>query len=133
MLIEDNDDSRESTRHGVGVVRPRHPSRQYRPGGIELVLRRQPRHVLVDIGLPDIDGYEVARRLRQRLGNRVTLIALTGFGQQTDRQRSADAGFDAHIVKPVDPAELLEFLPDQSSLPRDRPPKGPAAPAPVIE
>ena len=55
----------------------------------------------VDIGLPDIDGYEVARRLKS-IAPRVHLIALSGYGQLEDRQRSAAAGFDAHMVKPVD-------------------------------
>jgi signal transduction histidine kinase len=110
VLIEDNDDSREALVTALGLLGHDIQAASTGQVGIELVLRRQPRHVLVDIGLPDIDGYEVARRLRQRLGNRVTLIALTGFGQQTDRQRSAGAGFDAHIVKPVDPAELLRIL-----------------------
>jgi len=110
VLIEDNDDSREALVTALGLLGHEIQAASTGQAGIELVLRGQPRHVLVDIGLPDIDGYEVARRLRQRLGNRVTLVALTGFGQQTDRQLSAEAGFDAHIVKPVDPAELLRIL-----------------------
>ena len=110
VLIEDNDDSREALVTAFRLLGHEIQAASTGQVGIELVLRGQPRHVLVDIGLPDIDGYEVARRLRQRLGNRVRLIALTGFGQQTDRQRSAEAGFDAHIVKPVDPAEILRIL-----------------------
>jgi two-component system CheB/CheR fusion protein len=78
--------------------------------GIELVLRGQPDHVLVDIGLPDLDGYEVARVLRLRLGQRLKLVALTGYGQQADRKRSAEAGFDAHLVKPVTPADIVRLL-----------------------
>ena len=56
---------------------------------------------VLDIGLPVIDGYELARRLRQRPGQRLRLIALTGYGQQSDRERAKRAGFDAHLVKPV--------------------------------
>jgi CheY-like chemotaxis protein len=78
--------------------------------GIELVLRGRPDHVLVDIGLPDLDGYEVCRALRLRVGQAIKLVALTGYGQQVDRERSADAGFDAHVVKPVGPRELLRLL-----------------------
>ena len=74
------------------------------------MLRGQPDHVLVDIGLPDLDGYEVARVLRLRLGQRLKLVALTGYGQQADRKRSADAGFDAHLVKPVTPADIVRLL-----------------------
>jgi CheY-like chemotaxis protein len=62
----------------------------------------QPDIAFVDIGMPDIDGFEVARRVRARNGyNGLTLIALTGWGQQEDRRRSAEAGFDRHLVKPV--------------------------------
>ena len=67
--------------------------------------------VLLDIGMPKMDGYEVARQLRLQPGSRrVTLIALTGWGQQQDRDRTADAGFDAHLVKPVAEAQLFRAL-----------------------
>jgi signal transduction histidine kinase/ActR/RegA family two-component response regulator len=70
-----------------------------------------PHIVLLDIGLPNMDGYEVARRLRKSArGDRMTLIALTGYGQQEDRDRALDAGFDAHLVKPVDFAALEKLL-----------------------
>ena len=67
--------------------------------------------VLLDIGLPGMDGYEVARRLRGTPGfaGRV-IVALTGWGQEEDRRRSREAGFDHHLVKPVDPAELETLL-----------------------
>ena len=65
-----------------------------------------PDFVLLDIGLPRIDGYEVARRLRRSLLRTVTLVALTGYGQAEDRERAQAAGFDAHLVKPVDLAAL---------------------------
>jgi CheY-like chemotaxis protein len=67
--------------------------------------------VLMDIGLPGMNGYEVARRLRADPAFRETrLIALTGWGQDTDRERSREAGFDLHLVKPIDPAELGQVL-----------------------
>jgi CheY-like chemotaxis protein len=70
---------------------------------------------LVDIGLPEVDGYEVARRMRA-LGPRCPyLIALTGYGQPDDIRRARDAGFDAHLLKPVDPDALAKVL---SALPR---------------
>jgi CheY-like chemotaxis protein len=65
---------------------------------------------LVDIGLPVMDGYEVARRLRQLDGSRMRLVAVTGYGQESDRRRAADAGFAAHLVKPVDLPVLLGAL-----------------------
>ena len=67
--------------------------------------------VLLDIGLPAMDGYEVARRVRQQgCSQEVFLVALTGYGQEEDRRRSRAAGFDMHLVKPVDPEELQELL-----------------------
>jgi two-component system CheB/CheR fusion protein len=66
---------------------------------------------VLDIGLPGLDGYEVARRLRRRPGwAKTLLIAITGYGQNDDRRRSLEAGFDLHLVKPVDPATLEKVL-----------------------
>jgi two-component system CheB/CheR fusion protein len=73
---------------------------------------------LVDIGLPGMDGYELARRLRQRFdAARLPLVALTGYGRSSDRQAAREAGFDAHLTKPVDPDELYRVL---RSLSRQR-------------
>jgi CheY-like chemotaxis protein len=78
---------------------------------IENAVVDRPDVIVLDIGLPDIDGYEVAKRLRQRPGiEQVLLVALTGYGQEEDRQRCYDAGFDEHFVKPVDPASLEAFF-----------------------
>ena len=64
--------------------------------------------IVLDIGLPAMDGYEVARRIRALPQHRTTtLVALTGYGQASDRQRAQDAGFDLHLVKPIDISELL--------------------------
>jgi PAS domain S-box-containing protein len=71
----------------------------------------QPEVILLDIGLPGMDGYEVARQVRRRPGlERPLLIALTGYGQESDRRRSHEAGFDRHIVKPVDPEQLMALV-----------------------
>ncbi|WKB53100.1 response regulator [Eleftheria terrae] len=71
----------------------------------------QPQVVLLDIGLPGLDGYAVARRLREQPATQGSLlIALTGYGQQEDRQAAAEAGFDAHLVKPASPADILELI-----------------------
>jgi PAS domain S-box-containing protein len=71
----------------------------------------RPEVALVDLGLPDMDGYEVCRRIReQSWGRAMILVALTGWGQEEDRSRTRAAGFDAHLVKPVDYADLLELL-----------------------
>ena len=73
--------------------------------------RHRPRLVLLDIGPPDMDGYEVARRLRgQDAMADTVVVAMTGYGQPEDRRRSELAGFDGHLVKPVDPAAIEELL-----------------------
>ena len=78
---------------------------------LETAVESQPDFVLLDIGLPDIDGYEVARRLREQPRTKdVTLIAVTGYGQDSDRQRSQEAGFDHHLVKPVEAQKLEDML-----------------------
>jgi PAS domain S-box-containing protein len=70
-----------------------------------------PEVVLLDIGLPTMDGYEVARRLRQQTGlENVVLVAVTGYGQEEDRRRAEEAGFDAHLTKPAEPAALQRLL-----------------------
>lgn len=111
VVIEDNADGREAL-----VVALRLLGCDVRAGatgreGMALVLTDHPDLVLVDIGLPDVDGYEVARTLRARLGHDVRLVALTGYGQDADRQRSAEAGFDAHLVKPVVGQDVLRLIP----------------------
>ena len=70
----------------------------------------RPRVAILDIAMPGTDGYDVARALRRRQGSDVTLVALTGWGQDTDRRRASDAGFDHHLTKPVDPQTLNALL-----------------------
>ena len=74
---------------------------------LETAVEYQPDFVLLDIGLPDMNGYEVAQHLRrQQRTKNVSLIAITGYGQDSDRKRSEEAGIDIHLVKPVDPKKL---------------------------
>ena len=80
------------------------------PEGVELALAAAPDVAFIDIGLPRIDGYEVGRRIRAALGKRVLLVALTGYGQEQDHRRSREAGFDAHLVKPVSYDDLTRLL-----------------------
>jgi two-component system, chemotaxis family, CheB/CheR fusion protein len=76
----------------------------------------EPEVVLLDLGLPGMDGYEVCRRLRELPGGRsMFIVALTGWGQEEDRRRTREAGFDLHLVKPVDPEELLRVLSSTST------------------
>ena len=71
----------------------------------------RPDVVLLDIGLPKLNGYEACRRIREQpWGKGVTIVAVTGWGQEEDRRRSQEAGFDHHLVKPVDPADIMGLL-----------------------
>jgi CheY-like chemotaxis protein len=70
----------------------------------------KPDVAILDIGMPGMNGYEVARRIRERGHQAVTLIAVTGWGQEADKARAADAGFDHHFTKPVEPAALSALL-----------------------
>ena len=81
------------------------------PDALQAVAEYQPSVVLLDIGMPGMDGYEVARRIREQPGLKdVTLIALTGWGQEEDRRRSQSAGFDYHLIKPADISALETLL-----------------------
>jgi PAS domain S-box-containing protein len=102
LIVEDNDDARASLKallEGLG-----HSVAEAADGerGITVAFEQQPDVVLIDLGLPTIDGYQVARSLRAAPeSRRMTLIAVTGYGQPGDRERSREVGFDAHLVKPV--------------------------------
>jgi CheY-like chemotaxis protein len=81
------------------------------PGALSAIDSFRPSVVLLDIGLPSMDGYEVARRIRRRPElDGLTLIALTGWGQTEDRVRTREAGFQHHLVKPADPRVLQSLL-----------------------
>ena len=86
---------------------------------LEMAIQYQPDFVLLDIGLPEMDGYEVARHLRQQPQTKdVWLIAITGYGQDSDRQRTQEAGFDHHLVKPVERRKLQNLLATLAKQPR---------------
>jgi signal transduction histidine kinase/CheY-like chemotaxis protein len=111
LIVEDNADGREVLRAMLELNG--HEVHEAPDGttGIERVLALRPDTAIIDIGLPGADGYEVARRIRSALPDeRIRLVALTGYGRDEDRRRAAAAGFDAHLVKPVDPDKLAEVL-----------------------
>lgn len=110
LLVEDDEDGREMVR--VLLETAGHMVRVVETGqaALETAVHFQPDVALMDIGLPDVDGYELARRFRAKLGATIRLIALTGYGQPEDRRRVVQAGFDAHVVKPVDPEELRRIV-----------------------
>ena len=114
LIIEDHDDAREALRALLELEGHHVETAASGPHGVELARRRPPDVALVDIGLPEVDGYEVARRIRAMGPRRPYLIALTGYGQPDDVKRAREAGFDTHLLKPVDPEALVRVL---SSLP----------------
>ena len=111
VVVEDNDDARDMLRTLLElqghVVREAVDG----PSGIEVALQFQPDVAIIDIGLPGFDGYEVAHLLRATSATKtMRLVALTGYGSPKDAQRAREAGFDAHLVKPVHPDRLVEIL-----------------------
>lgn len=109
LVVEDQPDSREALCMLLEAFG--HDVRSVADGlrGVEAALSWKPDAAVVDIGLPLLDGWEVARRVRAALRNNIYLIALTGYDRPSDRQRSSEAGFDVHLGKPAEPA-LLERL-----------------------
>jgi signal transduction histidine kinase len=115
LLVEDHADTRETLRRVLEL--DGHQVQEAADGlrGIELALGSRPEIIIIDIGLPGLDGFEVARRLRAALGEGPLLIALTGYGQAEDLRLSRAAGFDVHLVKPVSPEQLAAALESRRS------------------
>jgi signal transduction histidine kinase len=121
LVADDNPDALESL---AAVLRLRgHEVFSASNGAtaLEIAIRHVPDIALLDIGMPLLDGYEVARRIRaEEWGKSVTLVALTGWGQESDRRRSQEAGFDTHLVKPLDPHRLSALLAQLPARDADR-------------
>jgi PAS domain S-box-containing protein len=113
LIVDDNEDGAESL--AMMLQLGGHETHTAHDGldAVAAAERLRPHAVLLDIGLPGLNGYEVCRRIRENpWGKDLVLVAVTGWGQEADRARSRDAGFDAHIVKPVDPEALMKLLSD---------------------
>jgi len=110
LIVEDNPDNRLALRTLLELWGYVVEEAQDGAGAIQLFLEHRPEIALVDIGLPGLNGYEVAQRMRSTPGGKPFLVALTGYGRIDDRRKALDAGFDAHLVKPVDPDELERLL-----------------------
>jgi CheY-like chemotaxis protein len=110
LIVEDNEDGRESLVTLLGLLGHRVDAVEDGRRGVEAALAIRPEVALIDINMPGIDGYEVARQVRKALGGDVLLVAMTGSGQPDDRLRAAEAGFDAHLLKPVELALLQKLL-----------------------
>lgn len=110
LLVEDNEDTRVLLEHYL--KRNGYDAESVCDGerAIARALETRPDVALVDLGLPGIDGFEVGRQLRESLGRDIVLLAVSGYGREEDRRRSLDAGFDRHLLKPVEPRVLLSMV-----------------------
>jgi CheY-like chemotaxis protein len=110
LVVDDNRDGADTMVALLGAFGAQARAAYDSGQALEQASRFAPDLVLLDIGLPDVDGYETARRLRRMEGLRARLVALTGYGAAADRQRAMDAGFDEHQVKPLAPESLQGLL-----------------------
>ena len=101
VIVEDNADIRELLRAKLRHLGHRVDVAEDGIRGVETIVANKPDLALVDIGLPGLDGYQVAQRVREQIGNDVHLVALTGYGQAEDRKKALDAGFNVHLTKPA--------------------------------
>jgi signal transduction histidine kinase len=110
-LVDDNADIRETMSELLSSWGHRVEVAGDGLSGVELISRCRPDLAIIDIGLPKLDGYGVATEVRRRLGNgHPRLVAVSGYGQEADRKRSMEVGFDVHLVKPVDVDSILDLL-----------------------
>jgi CheY-like chemotaxis protein len=111
LIVDDNEAALEMLRTLVGMLGHEVKTASDGLEAIEAADSFRPDAVLMDLGMPKLDGYEAARRLRQQpWGQNMLLVAVTGWGQEQDRQRTKDIGFDHHLVKPVEAAMLRRLL-----------------------
>ena len=117
LVVDDNVDSAESLTVLLGLTGNETRTAYDGLEALEEAASFRPDVILLDIGLPELNGYDVARKIReQSWGEKMTLVALTGWGQDEDRRRSKEAGFNHHLTKPVDLAALKKLLADSSEL-----------------
>ncbi|HYO75372.1 MAG TPA: ATP-binding protein, partial [Thermoanaerobaculia bacterium] len=110
VVVEDNPDIRDLLRIRLKHLGHRIDAAPDGTSGLDLILHKRPEIALVDIGLPGLDGYGIARRVREELGSDIYLIALTGYGQADDKKQALDAGFNVHLTKPADFVDLQNVI-----------------------
>ncbi len=113
LIVDDNEDSARSLCRLLTMTGSEARTTHDGLSALAVAAEFRPDVILLDIGLPGLNGYEVARKVRGQRGEDVVLVAVTGWGQEDDRRRSQEAGFDYHMVKPVDFNELQRLLADQ--------------------
>jgi signal transduction histidine kinase/ActR/RegA family two-component response regulator len=106
VIVEDNADVRDLLRLKLGKLGHSVDAVADGVAGVEKILTIKPDMALIDIGLPLLDGYQVASQVRSQLGSEVVLVAVSGFGQPEDKKKAIDAGFDDHITKPADVQDI---------------------------
>lgn len=117
LLVEDEPDTAEAVSRALGAQGFDVRVGRDGPESLQMAKDLQPFAAIVDIGLPDgMDGYEVGRQLRSRLGPKLRLFALTGYGSDVDKERARMASFDAHMVKPADVNKLAMWLKTDQQL-----------------
>ena len=115
LVVDDNVDSADSLSQCLRMLGYQTCSANDGMEAVQAASRYQPHVAVLDIGLPKLSGYEAAHRIREQSGDKVLLIALSGWGQEEDRRRSKAAGFDHHLVKPVDIEALAALLASSTS------------------
>ena len=110
LVVDDNQDAAELLSEALQLLGYRTATAHDGPAALRVAAEFQPDTALLDIGLPVMDGYELAQRLRAQLGGELKLVAITGYGQDSDRARSQAAGCQDHFTKPVDLRKLAERL-----------------------
>ena len=110
LVVDDNEDAADSLATLLGVMGYEVRVAYDGPEAIEAADEFHPAVALLDIGLPRMSGYDIARHIRGTQGNKVLLVAITGWGQDDDRRRAREAGFDHHFTKPADFEVLIELI-----------------------
>ena len=132
LVVEDDTDAREMVRLALSLEGYEVYDAADGPTGLDMARKLAPEVAVLDIGLPGLDGFELARRLRAQEGGApvavasrtasMVLIALTGYGRAADRQRAREVGFDAHLLKPTHPRELIHTIEQLCQARRGRTP-----------
>jgi CheY-like chemotaxis protein len=111
LIVDDNEDSTESLARLLKLTGHQVETALDGVAGLRAARSYRPEIIFLDIGLPEISGYEIAKRLREDTNMaKVRLIAMTGYGQEEDRRKALEAGFDGHMIKPADPADVEKLL-----------------------
>ncbi|MCE7065040.1 response regulator [Dyadobacter sp. CY326] len=110
LVVDDNRDAATTLGMFLKVKGYQTHTRFSGQDALDAVEAHKPDLVILDLAMPDMDGYETATLIREKHGQSLSMIALSGYGQEEDKRRTAEVGFDAHLVKPVDFKSLMDML-----------------------